>query len=185
MEPRSAFAVALGLAAALSPALSRGDEGDVSPPPLPAAQVPGPARVAPDPPAGWIPPNGPQAPVATATASPQSIAVPYALAPAQAPQTVTLQLQLVPTPTAVAVQTMPVTAAPALQVVHSQPPGPLGRMVGKVGHCLSMAGMTRLYVPTQEVQQVVYTPAQALPVQATPQALAPTLAAPRKGWLNR
>jgi hypothetical protein len=175
MKPRSVLA-GLGLAAVLSPAYSRGDEGEVSPPPVPAAQMPGPARVAPDPPQGWLPPQTP-------TASPQSITVPVAMAPATAPQLVTFQIQLVPAPSTMTVPTMPVTPTPALQVVHSRPPGPLGRMVGKVGQCLTIAGMTRLYIPTQEVQQVVYTPMQASPVQASPQAA--TLAAPRKGWLNR
>jgi hypothetical protein len=194
MKPRSAFVAAFGLAAAFSPALSRSDEGEVSPPPpVPAAQMPGPARVAPDPPAGWIPPNGPQVPAASPAASPQSIAVPYAAAPPVAPQTVTFQLQVVPPPATVAVQAMPVASGPSCQVVHSKGPGPIGRMVGKVGEYLAVAGMTRLYVPTPEVQQVVYTPAQPVsvpsyvaapnPIQASPQSS--ILAAPRKGWLHR
>src|SRR4051812_36950601 len=118
MGPRSIFVAALGMAVALLPALTRGDEGDVSPPPpVPAAQMPGPAQVAPDPPAGWIPPSGPQVSEASPVASPQSFALPYAPATAAAPQTVTFQLQLVPAAAPLAVQAMPVASAPTLQVV--------------------------------------------------------------------
>jgi hypothetical protein len=105
-----------------------------------------------------------------------------------APQVVTFQIQLVPGPAAMPVTTIPVTPTPTMQVVQARPPGPIGRMVGKVGQCLTMAGMTRLYIPTQEVQQVVYTPVQTSPVQAPPVQASPqatSLAAPRKGWLNR
>jgi hypothetical protein len=218
MNPRRLYVAALGLAAAFSPALARGDDGDVAPPPsaVPATQMPGPAQAAPDPPSGWIPPSTPpvpavapapvpaSAPAAVAGApSPQSVVpyaapspqsvVPYAAAPVAAPQAVTYQLQVVPQPAAVAVQTVPIPAAPTVQVVHCKGPGPIGRFVGKVGEYLTTAGMTRLYVPTQEVQQVVYTPTQPVtvptyvaapaPIQASPQSS--ILAAPRKGWFSR
>src|SRR3954470_15846089 len=112
MNPRSVFVAAFGLAAALTPAYSRG-EGEVSPPPpVPATQLPGSARVAPDPPAGWIPANAPQSTEATATSSPQSISVPYAAPPAAVPQTFTLQVQVVPVPAPVSVQAMSVSASP-------------------------------------------------------------------------
>src|SRR3954464_10269149 len=108
MNPRSVFVAAFGLAAALTPAYSRG-EGEVSPPPpVPAAQLPGSARVAPDPPAGWIPPNAPQSSEATVTSSPPSISAPSAAPPAAAPQMFTLQVQVVPTAAPVAVPAVPV-----------------------------------------------------------------------------
>src|SRR4051794_24305214 len=94
MKLRSILAPALGLAAAFIPTLSRGDEGEVSPPPpVPAAQAPGsePTRVAAELPQGWIPP-GPQP--AAASASPQSNLY-AAPAPVATPQTVTFQLQIV------------------------------------------------------------------------------------------
>jgi hypothetical protein len=59
-------------------------------------------------------------------------------------------------------------------------------MIGRVGQCLTFAGMTRLYVTTPDMQQVVYTPAQAMPVPVPVQASSqtPMQAAPRQGWLH-
>src|SRR4051812_13870216 len=94
---RTMTVAALGLGVAFSAERSRGDDGEVSPPPVPAAQLPGPARTAPDPPQGWMPPLPKTAPVAPAAmaspqvvASPQMMAVPMVASPAPAaPQTIT------------------------------------------------------------------------------------------------
>lgn len=199
MPPRTYAAIALLSLGANAWA----DEGAVSPPPpVPSPQTPQP------------PPPQPEStkvtvqavPTQPVTASPpQTITLQLVSQPVSQPPPQTITLQVVATqapvqPVQYQAVASPVTvtqvqSAPATTTATVVAPGPIGRMVGHVGECLSRAGMSRLYVPTQQVQQVVYQPAQtviAAPVQqvqyqpaaalASPQS---QLAAPRKGFFGR